>query len=105
MEDIKNTREWRHARHSLMKSANTYRGICEVLREVYDNVYQVSEVELRDKMTDLLIEASIMAKKINDRLIYYFKTYADKTGHRANNIQKIGRSGLTRYFRRNRKPL
>ena len=66
--------------------------ICEVLRLIYDEVYKLPETNSKDIMTELLVDASIMAKKMQNRLYYYQKQYSDDTGNKARGI--VGLSGV-----------
>lgn len=107
MEDIdrQKVRERHIARKRLTTQSNTYMGICEVFRMIYDIVYGIKDKETRDQITEKLVDVMIMAKKMNDRLIYYQRTYKDMTGHRANNLIRIPNSGKIAWMRRHRKPL
>ena len=55
-------------------------GICETLRNVYDLVYEMPDGEVKEQMTEKLIDAFHMGKKMGDRLTYYAQTYKDPTG-------------------------
>ena len=55
-------------------------GICETLRNVYDLVYEMPDGEIKQQMTEKLIDALLMGKKMGDRLTYYAQTYKDPTG-------------------------
>lgn len=88
MEDI--TRE--EAKKSLIKGTNNKKHICETLRMVYDRVHEMPDSMNKDVMTELLIDAMWMAKKMQNRLVYYQKTYKDTTGHEGKNF--IGLTGV-----------
>lgn len=88
MEDI--TREY--AFESLTKGANNKKAICETLRMIYDEVWFKIPKEERGEVTELLVDALIMAKKMQHRLSYYQKTYKDNTGNKAKDI--IGLTGV-----------
>ena len=49
---------------------------------IYDEVEGTSN----NKVVELLVDAMLMAKKMQDRLSYYQKTYKDNTGNKASNI-------------------
>ena len=83
-------------------NTNTYRGICEVLREIYDDIYTIQDQKLKMDITIKLVDAIVMASKMNKRLIYYQTTYKDNTGHHAMNIQKVAHCRRRLHFRRNR---
>ena len=76
-------------RYSLMKKTNAILGICEQLRFIYDDVYQLPENEIKSRMTEKLIDALIMAKKMMDRIRYFSNTYKDKTGHNGKNLIQL----------------
>lgn len=71
---------------------NNKKHICETLRLIYDWVYPMPEGEVKTSMTELLIDAMIMAKKMQERLSYYQKIYNDNTGNKASSI--VGLTGV-----------
>lgn len=73
-------------RNSLIRDANRELGICEQLRCVYDSVYELPNGELKKQITEKLVDAFIMAKKMGDRLTYLNETYHDTTGHKGENL-------------------
>ena len=62
-------------------------GICETLRNVYDLVYEMPDGEIKQQMTEKLIDALLMGKKMGDRLTYYAQTYKDPTGAWGEHLQ------------------
>ena len=74
---------------SLMRSASRELGICEQLRIIYDSVYQLPENELKEKITEGLVDALMMAKKMGDRLTYYYIKTKDTSGHLGVELKKI----------------
>ena len=64
----------------LTKGVSKELGICETLRNVYDLVYEMPDSEVKTQMTEKLIDALLMGKKMGDRLTYYAQTYKDPTG-------------------------
>jgi hypothetical protein len=72
---------------NLIRGVNRQLGICEQLRIIYDSVYQLPEGEIKEKITDGLVDAMIMAKKMGDRLQYYHDLTHDATGHQGKNLQ------------------
>ena len=78
-------KEHKKARDSLFYDTNRTIGICEVLRLICDEVYDMPKNE---KIIELLIEATVMAKKINNRLGYYKRTYNDSTGHGGSSLKR-----------------
>lgn len=83
-------REW--YRQQLMYHTNNKKHICETIRLIYDYVYELPNGETKDAMTELLVDAISMAKKMQDRLVYYQKTYNDNTGNKADSI--VGLEGV-----------
>jgi hypothetical protein len=81
-----------YARDSLMFHANNKKHLCETLRRVYDYIYELPKGQIRDGATEELIDAMMMAKKMQDRLHYYQNTYHDDTGNKAKNI--VGLTGV-----------
>jgi len=77
------------AKHSLLYGTNNKKHICETLRMICDEIYEMPNNE---KIMELLIDAMEMAKKMQNRLAYYQKTYKDNTGNKAINI--IGLTGV-----------
>ena len=82
-------RERHIARKSLITGTNNKKHICETLRLAYDEIHDWPENE---RITELLIDAMVMAKKMQNRLAYYQKTYKDNTGNKA--IHVIGLTGV-----------
>ena len=76
-------------RDSLMYHTNNKKHICETLRIIYDYVYELPEGQPKKGMTEGLVDAMEMAKKMQDRLAYYQKRYVDNTGNKAANIVKL----------------
>ena len=93
---MKNTRA--KARKDLIQGTNNKRNICETLRLVYDEIYEIEVDGQEDifeslkKVEDLLIDAMVMAKKMQNRLSYYQKKYKDNTGNKASSI--VGLTGV-----------
>jgi hypothetical protein len=78
------TRE--HARRTLLRDVNPIKGICEVLRLIYDEIHPL---ENKEKITELLVDAMMMSKKMHNRLVYYKTTYKDTTGHNLKNLERL----------------
>jgi hypothetical protein len=89
-------------RKSLVTGSNSVKGICETLRMVYDYVYELPNGENKEKMTELLVDAFGMAKKMQVRLKYYRTTYNDTTGHNASNLQPLAGTRALRRLRQAR---
>lgn len=79
-------------RGQLMYHTNNKKHICETIRMIYDHVHELPESEVKSEMTELLIDAITMAKKMQDRLSYYQKTYKDDTGNKGGSF--IGLTGV-----------
>lgn len=86
MEDIK---QRKYARASLICGTNNKKHICETLRMIHDEIYDMPN---KERVVELLIDAMVMAKKMQNRLSYYQKTYKDNTGNKA--IHIVGLEGV-----------
>jgi len=80
--------------NSLMKEANREMGICEKLRTIYDVVYTLPESEQKTNITEQLVDALLMAKKMSDRFAYYVETYHDSTGHQGRHLKAVNQKAL-----------
>lgn len=69
------TRE--EAEQSIKYRVSDKRVICEVWREIWDLVEQIDEKELRKEIKEKIIDGFIMGKKMNDRLLFYKKEWAE----------------------------
>jgi hypothetical protein len=76
----------RNIRVNLTQGVNSGLGICEQLRFVHDCVWQLPDSPLKEEITEKLVDALIMAKRMMKRLNYYAKKYPDNTGHKGKNI-------------------
>lgn len=103
MSKMANLRLLKWARANLTGGLNSMRGICEVLRLIYDEVYKLEDEEAKKKITDLLVEATLMAKKMHNRLVYYKTTYNDTTGHNLKNLEMLTHNRERLKMRRERK--
>lgn len=100
MESVREkAKQRKHARTMLIYRANRVLGLCEKLRMIYD---EIADLENREKITELLIDAFIMAKKMDDRLKYYRITYDDTTGHGGKNLESLPDMVAKDQKRRNR---
>ena len=91
------------ARRTLMYQANSHRCICETLRMVYDDIHDLPDKEKVDRMRENLVDAVLMAKKMAERLDYYYKTYADKTGKGGKKLVGLQNTNQKLKIRRARK--
>lgn len=83
-------------RQSLTRGANREMGICEKMRFIYDSVYELPESPQKTVITEGLIDAMIMAKKMFDRFAYYVKTYNDSTGHQGKHLKAVDQIALSK---------
>lgn len=88
------TRE--EVRESLIHESNRELGICEQIRWLYDLVYPMPEGEWKERMTEMLVDTLMMAKKMADRLAYYANTYKDDSGNKGKNLKPVDKEGLFR---------
>jgi len=84
----------KEAKESLIRGANNKKHICETLRLIYDEVYATEITDQNayslKEMEKLLIDAMMMAKKMQQRLSYYQKKYKDNTGNKGKHIGLTG---------------
>jgi hypothetical protein len=81
--------ERKYRRNSLIRKTNAILGICEQLRFIYDDVYLLPEGDIKYRLTEKLVDAIIMAKKMMDRIRYFSNKYEDNTGHKGKNLIKL----------------
>jgi ABC-type lipopolysaccharide export system ATPase subunit len=86
----------------LTQEASRTLTVCEQLRFVYDTVYQIPDKEIRNDLTEKLVDAFNMAKKMNSRLAHYKRKYIDKTGHRGKSLIRLEHTKEREELRRNR---
>jgi hypothetical protein len=91
------------ARRTLMYQANSHQCICETLRMVYDDVHDLPNKEKVERMRENLVDAVLMAKKMAERLDYYYRTYADKTGNQGKKLVMLLDTNQKLKIRRARK--
>ena len=70
----------RAARKSLIYRTNSHECICETLRYIYDQIIDMEDDEKKEEITERLVDAFMMGKKMQDRLLYYKLKYKDETG-------------------------
>lgn len=61
--------------HDIKMRVGLKRWICETLREQYDQIQEIEDDELKERMTETLIIAYDMAKRMNAKLIEYKADY------------------------------
>ena len=87
--------------HSLTRDASNRLTICEQLRLIYDVVYTLDE-EKKEQITEMLIEAFNMGKKMNSRLAHYKREYLNESGHTGDNLIRLTDTTQRKRMRRNR---
>ena len=70
----------RSARKKLIYGTNSHECICETLRTIYDEVHGLKDEKLKEAITEKLVDAFIMAKKMQYRLLYYHDKYNEPSG-------------------------
>lgn len=71
--------ERRGYKRKLMREANECYCVCEALRLAYDIVHEFRDEDVRERLTNLLVDAFEMVKKMHDRLVYYRDKYEPAT--------------------------
>ena len=80
--------ERKETRDRLIRYTHHTMSICEKLRTIYDDVADYPDKELKEKITEKLIDCLIMTKNIATRFAYYRDTYHDKTGSQGKHLGK-----------------
>lgn len=78
------------AKQSLVFLVSQKLTICEQLRFIYDSVEQLPDSEIKKMIVEQLIDAIMMAKKMDARLGRYRKAEVKKTGHGGRNLRVLG---------------
>ena len=99
----KKLRNW--ARVGVQTGGHNYLYVCEQLRFIFDVIEEIPDEILRFKILELLIDAFIMGKKLQDRLRYFKKKYNDTTGKQGSSIRHLLLTKKRRRLRRLRKIL
>jgi hypothetical protein len=76
--DDKKVRAW--AKNNLIRKTNRHYVVCEAVRLVYDDIYNMLDSEVKKRITERLIDIVIMVKNMSNRLHYYRENYNDQTG-------------------------
>ena len=100
---LDSVRERQMIKNTILYGVNSHQCICETLRMIYDEVHEMEDKEKRMKTLNLLIDAVIMAKRMSERLDYYYKTYTDKTGHGGKKLVSLPDTSKKLQFRRARR--
>lgn len=89
-------------RESLTTDAGEFLTICEQLRFVYDLVHEIKDEQLKEEITERLVDAFLMGKKMNSRLARYKRETGDPTGSRGSNLIKLKHTDERKQLRRSR---
>lgn len=89
-------------RKSLTKEAGRYLTICEQLRFTYDLVHELPDPALKEELTERLIDAFNMGKKMNSRLAHYKRLHKDDTGSGGSNLIKLEHTKARKRLRNER---
>lgn len=87
---------------SLTTDASAHLTICEQLRFIYDTVYYFPEGEIKDDLTEKLLRALLMGKKMNSRLQRYKRETGDKTGSAGSNLARLSNTAERKKLRKGR---
>lgn len=69
------------AKRNLIRMTNRHYVMCEAIRLIYDDIYDMPESEKKTRMTERLVDMMIMSKNMSNRLHYYREKYnKDSTG-------------------------
>ena len=79
----------KEARKELLTGYYDKMTICETLRRIYDLIENIPDKELKEKITDKLITAITMTRKMSNRLIYYRNKYNDTTGKNSSDLELV----------------
>lgn len=85
-----------------MTGTDIFLGICEVFRFIYDKIEDMEDEKLRDEISELLVDAMFMAKKMNKRMRYYRDKYGDFTGSGGKNLKHVPGDNSRRKMRKMR---
>ena len=102
MPNLQDKRARKRAFISLTQGSNSVRSICETFRLIYDLVYNIEDQSLKEEITERLVDAMMMSKAMNDRLIYYKDTYNDTTGKAGKGVEHLGETEKRKNYRRSR---
>ena len=95
-------KERRWVAKELIRGTNRHLCICETLRLIYDEIITMKNKKKKDLITRRLMDAFMMAKKMSNRLHYYYEKYGDKTGKQGRNLIYILERKARREMRRKR---
>ena len=76
------------AKKDLMTGVNTHQCICEALRLAYDEVHSLPAGPVKDSLTERLTDCLLMAKRMQNRLIYY-RTKYETPKHRGEGLKAL----------------
>jgi hypothetical protein len=94
--------ERRMAKKRLLYHIDKRITICEVMRQVYDEIHDYPDKELVAKITEKLVDMMVMTKHIATRFAYFTSKYHDKTGTEGTNLKPTSDYEFTKLMRRAR---
>lgn len=87
---------------SIRNESSGYLTICEQIRFIYDTVYQLPDGEIKEDLTEKLIDAFNMGKKMNSRLQRYKRETNSQTGSAGSNLMRLDHVEERQKLRRER---
>lgn len=88
--------------HAISKDASSRLTICEQIRFIYDTVLKIEDEAIKQDLTDKLIIAFNMGKKMNSRLAHYKRAYTDQGGRTGRNLLWLKQTKERKEIRANR---
>lgn len=76
-------------KRAMILDASNKLTLCEQIRFAYDLVYRLPDGELREELTEQLIDIFGTAKKMNARLAHYKRHYGGETGNSGKNVKLL----------------
>lgn len=89
---------------SIAYEASNYLTICEQIRFAYDTVLQIEDEVIKQDLTEKLIDAFLMGKKMNSRLEKYKRETGSVTGSAGSNLLRIPATRARKRIRGERRP-
>lgn len=88
------------AKNQLIRGGGYWKTICEVFRMLYDEIHNMTDLEKKNKMVELMVDGIIMGNKMYKRLDYYKRKYKDTTGSQGKNLITLRGFSKIRKMRR-----
>lgn len=76
-------------KRKLMREANSCDCVCEKLRTIYDVIHEFKDEALKEELTEKLVDAFVMVKKMHDRLGYYQSTYEPQSDEKPTKLRYL----------------